>query len=429
MRSAHLLIYVGLWLLPGLLGGSSALAQAPGPLSVAEAVRIALKQSPAIAAARADLRAAQAETRGARAMAGPQVSANTFVTAGDMESMVGSAPDVTPAFSRDVPARGFVVQNVSVMVPIYTGGRLSGQVRAASSDADSVRLDVALAVKEAYYRALLAAELAKVAQGRLDADTGVVRTTQAQLDAGKGIEASVRRAEAEQADAQRELTAARNDQAKALLDLQAATGADMSEAIALTDGLASAAPAGDLNAALAEAARLRPELAAARARVSAAGAQAGAARGSLQPQVYGALMADAFADHDMNAATGYTAGIAVGLPLFDGGQRRAEVARATAMRERAEADAREAALRVEKEVRQAWLDVRTAEATYANAQAAVRAAQAAYDVVALRVQNQKSVQVELLDALAALTRARGSVAQALYDAAVAAARLERAVGR
>jgi outer membrane protein TolC len=80
-------------------------------------------------------------------------------------------------------------------------------------------------------------------------------------------------------------------------------------------------------------------------------------------------------------------------------------------------------------VRQAWLDGATAERNYQTAQAALRSAQAAYDVIAIRVKNQKGIQLELLDALAAVTRARGAVAQALYDHALAAARLDRAIGR
>jgi outer membrane protein TolC len=45
------------------------------------------------------------------------------------------------------------------------------------------------------------------------------------------------------------------------------------------------------------------------------------------------------------------------------------------------------------------------------------------------VQNGKAILVEQLDALAALTQARTNVAQALYDHSLAAARLQRAVGR
>ncbi len=124
-------------------------------------------------------------------------------------------------------------------------------------------------------------------------------------------------------------------------------------------------------------------------------------------------MADGFTSHPQGTREGYTVGVVLSLPLMDGGQRRAETAQARARQERAEAEARDLELRVAVEVQQAWLDVQTAAENYRTAQAALQAAQAAYDVTALRVQNQKGLLVEQLDALAALTQARGNVAQAL----------------
>jgi outer membrane protein TolC len=80
-------------------------------------------------------------------------------------------------------------------------------------------------------------------------------------------------------------------------------------------------------------------------------------------------------------------------------------------------------------VRQAWLDRDTAAQNYRTAQAALQTARSAYDVIVLRVQNQKGIQVEQLDALTALIRTRANLAQALYDHTLAAARLQRATGR
>jgi outer membrane protein TolC len=53
----------------------------------------------------------------------------------------------------------------------------------------------------------------------------------------------------------------------------------------------------------------------------------------------------------------------------------------------------------------------------------------AYDVMVLRVENQRSILLEQLDALAALTQSRANLAQALYDHSIAVARLQRAIGR
>jgi outer membrane protein len=138
-------------------------------------------------------------------------------------------------------------------------------------------------------------------------------------------------------------------------------------------------------------------------------------------------MADGFSGRD-DSGVGFTLGLTLSVPLVDGGQRRAEVAQARARQERAAAEARSLELTASKEVRQAWLDVETGAQNYRTTQTALQAAQSAYEVIALRVQNQKSILVEQLDALAALTQARANLAQALYDHATAVARLQRAIG-
>jgi outer membrane protein TolC len=140
-------------------------------------------------------------------------------------------------------------------------------------------------------------------------------------------------------------------------------------------------------------------------------------------------MVDGLTSHLTVTREGYSVGLVLSLPLLDGGQRRAELAQAGAREERAGAEESDLELRVANEVEQAWLDVQTAAENYHTAQVALRAAQSAYDVTAVRVQNQKGILVEQLDALAALTQARGNVARSLYDHSLAAARLQRAVGR
>jgi len=410
--------------------------QISGSLSVRQAVETGLRYSLGVQAMRAEVRAAQQEARATRAMTRPQVSANTYLTTGDSSNMVMSSPGVTPNNTLMVPPRAFADQNLALMVPLYTGGRLGYLVRAASERERAAQANVgeeraatALLIRDAYYRALLADEMVKVAEARVNAAQELVRNAQAQFEAGKGIEASAQRARAELADAQRMLTSARNDRAKILLELKAAMGVRLESEVTLSDALTFAPPTGDVEASLADAARSRPELQAARARLAATGAQVGAAKGLLQPQVYGVAMADAFASKEMNSGTGYTVGVTISFPLFDAGQRRAEVAQARAMQARAEAELRNAELRVANEVRQAWLDVETAAQNYRTAQAALQAAQSAYEVIALRVQSQKGILVEQLDALAALVQARANLARALYDHSIAVARLQRVTGR
>jgi outer membrane protein TolC len=214
-----------------------------------------------------------------------------------------------------------------------------------------------------------------------------------------------------------------------LLDLKRAMGVQLDSDITLSDVLVIAPPPEDLGASLIEAARVRPELLAARARLDSAKAQAGASRGAYKPQVYGAAMGDAFAPGDMGKRVGGTVGLIVSIPLLDAGQRSAEVRQMEAMKRRSEAELKEMELRVATEVRQARLDMETAAANYRAVQTVLQSFEAAYDVVVLRVESQRSILLEQLDALAALTQARANLAEAVFDHSMAVARLQRAIGR
>jgi len=407
-----------------------------GPLSLKDAVETALRGNFDVQAARFEADAAHEETRALRAMTRPQISANTYLSSGDMRNILGTPPGSSPVNALTVPTKRFVDQNLTLMVPLYTGGKLGNLVKAASQRESAGRAslgeaeaDAALMVREAYYRALLAAEMAKVAEARVNASTALVASTRAQFEAGKGIQASVSRADAELADAGRMLANAQNDRAKMLLDLKRAMGVQLDSDITLSDVLVIAPPPEDLGASLIEAARIRPELLAARARLDSAKAQAGAARGAYKPQLYGAAMGDAFAPGDMGKRVGGTVGLIVSIPLLDSGQRSAEVRQMEAMRRRSEAELKEMELRVATEVRQARLDMETAAANYRAVQTVLQSFEAAYDVVVLRVESQRSILLEQLDALAALTQARANLAEAVFNHSMAVARLQRAIGR
>jgi outer membrane protein TolC len=341
-----------------------------------------------------------------------------------------------PPTALQVPPKRFLDQNLTLMVPLYTGGKLGNQVKAVSqrenaarAEVSAVELNTVFMVKEAYYRAVLGEEIVKVAETRVEAASELAGVTRAQFETGRSIQASVTRTSAELADAQRMLSTARNERAKLLLELKRLIGVGLDSVITLSDPLAIAPASGDLNAELSEAARSRPELLAARARLESSKAQLGSARGSYKPQIYGAAMADAFSAADMEKRVGGTVGVIVTFPLFDAGQRVSEVRQMDAMRRRSEAELKDTEVRVATEVRQARLDVETAEANYRAAEAVVQSFKEAYDVMVLRVENQRSILVEQLDALTALTQARANLAQALFDHSIAMARLQRAIGR
>ncbi len=416
----------------GLISAQTVRPRIDGPLSLQEAIRSAQEHNPAIAAMRAQLGVTSAEVNSARAALSPQLSANSYATTGSYGSIVSSSPGVMPPYWLNVPRGGFLDQNLMLMLPLFTGGRLQAivssatwQRRAAEGELAETQAAVALLVQEAYFKALVAKQMVLVQESKVASAQELLRTTQAQFEAGKGIEASVQRVQAELSRAQRSLTSARNEEAKAMLDLDAAIGTDFASSITLTDTLSPGASNGTLDEYLARAKASRGRLLAARARAESVGADVRSAEAQRAPQLYGQAMGDVASQR---MGTGATFGLTLSIPIFDGGRIRSEVAAAKANRARALAEEADAAIAVENEVRKAWLDVETAKSNAASAQASVKAAQAAYDVMALRVSAGKSILLEQLDALQALTEAKGDLSQATYEQVVAVARLDRAAG-
>lgn len=180
---------------------------------------------------------------------------------------------------------------------------------------------------------------------------------------------------------------------------------------------------------IADAERLRPDLATARANRDAAVAQVRAARSDLRPSV-GVSAQDnlgyANSSTDSNRAS---FGLTLSLPLFNGYDRTYRVASA-----RAEAD-RQAAL-LEQSRQQAGLDVYT-QATALNTQIRVLAtarelinsATASADIAQGRFKAGVGTFTDLLNAQSALASARQQLVNADFGVRDAQARLARAVGQ
>jgi len=405
-------------------------------LSVAQAVALALKESPVLKAARQEVAMSAAKLGMAKAMTRPLLSSNTFLSTGTMSGILGSSPPVMPLNNLMVPRRPSADQNFMLMIPLWTGGRLGSLVKSAgeeknASQADlaAMERDVAMQVKVAYYRVLLARAMVEVGEQWVKEEQEALRITREMYDVGKVPHFYVLRTETEVANAVQELTTARNDVEVALIDLKTVLGVNTASQIDLTEKMLFQEPAQDVKPYLEEASSKRPELRAAQARVQAAGAEIGVARSAYLPQIYLTGMADGVSSKEMGEMGGYTAGIMASLPILDGGSRRAAVNEAKAKYEKARADAEQVGLQVSKEVTQAWLMLRTAAQNVHTSQTALAQAEEEYRIAQMRYTTGKGINVEVLDALVALIRARTNHVNALYTYNASQAELDRAVGR
>ena len=406
-----------------------------GPLSLAQAVESALANSPRLRGAQADLDIAIAQVGAARAARQPSVSATTFLTGGGENGPIYNSPDgVTPQNLFAVPRGAFANQNVMFLLPLFNGGRLGALTRqaeatrgASQADLQTTRLDVVLETKTAYRQVLLALELQKVAVGRQKATEERLKNDRAALEAGRVPQLYVLRDEAEDADAQQETVNAARDVELALVMLRAVMGVQSDSPVTLSDSLETTGTE-VLDANPVQMALLaRPEVQGARSRLESARRGADAARGTSRPQAALMGMADANRGRGGSAA-GASVGLIIGVPLFDGGARRAAREEAGANIAKAQADLDRLEIQVEREVRSAQLSLEAAQKSVAATQLGIAAAQEAGRVAALRYESGRATNAETLDALAALTRAQGNLARARFDVQSARDALQRALG-
>ncbi|MGQ9699177.1 MAG: TolC family protein, partial [Armatimonadota bacterium] len=365
-----------------------------------------------------------------------QVSASAlaFGASTDLPMQTASSPPVMPSAILNVPDRGSAGSALMLMTPLYTGGRLGGMIRSAQEQersrqqrTEGVKLDAAFLVKTAYRRVLFTRAAVDVYQELVRAAEERVRVARERYAAGSANLAEVLRNQTALADALQRLASARAEAETALVGLKTEMGVSLASEVRLVSAPDRPPIEGTVDDALARALRSRPEIVEAEAYLKAAEADLAAAKALYRPQVYLSAM------HSLTTAGGSSmkgagVGLTVSIPVADGGSRSAEVDKATARVEVARQRLEAVKLRVAQEVSAAWLAAKAAEVNVGTSEAAVQQAEEDYRIAQLRYEAGKSINVEVIDALAALVQARTNHVQALYEFGVAKDKLERAVG-
>lgn len=419
MRSRIWLYFIALGLL-----FSGAMAQDVLPtLTESDAVRLALQHQPLLRAAQAEAGMAQARVSQAQAEARVQVSGNMLAAVSSMRNVL--AMPAMPQALLQSQARTSLDVNGMAMLPLYTGGRITATVQAARLSAAVSQQQVALTRTQIAYNARIrytewqqALALLTVTQDTLTAQTKNTQVTQQLFDVGKIPRFDLLQAQAAQASGQQRVTNALADviAARALL-AQALGMAIETIPVSPTSEASAASMQNSLETALAS----RPDLLAAQQSISAATATVAVRKANYQPQVYAVGMVDALLPADAGKSAGFTIGLVAGIPIFDGGRRKAEITEAEGTVAQAKANREVVELQVRAEVIGAEARVTAARQNIDTATAQVTAAQEAYTVAQARYAAGKGIIVELLNAQSALTEARENqvIAQAQYHGALA----------
>ena len=128
-------------------------------------------------------------------------------------------------------------------------------------------------------------------------------------------------------------------------------------------------------------------------------------------------------------ADGYSVGVVVTLPIFDGFLRENALKTAKARLDRATQGEGLVRQQIAKEVNQAALMLTAADKSVAASRQGLEQAEEEFRVVKERYESGRGIQLEILDAQVSLTRARFNAVAALSEYHSALAMWLRATGR
>jgi TolC family type I secretion outer membrane protein len=434
-----------LLLVPALLASSS-FANAQEPLTLGEAVHLALRQNPAFQTSEDEADAARARVGEARAGWFPRIDFSQGFTRGDNPVYVFG----TLLTQRSFTAADFGLSSLNTPLPLdnfqtrfdgqmslfdsgRTWFRVQGAKRlrtAAEFQTEQARQDLILEVVRAYYGVLVSRENAAAASDALGVAESNEKRIKDMRASGLVVDSDVLSARVFVAQMKDREIRAKNRAEVARLVLARELGLAPDARPEPSESLTEPA---ELTKTLQEweqfAMNRRPALRAAELQQDAATSGKKAARAEFGPRL------DLYADFERDAltlggpsGTNWTAGARLDFNLFAGGAQRSRLAEAQANASKAKHNLEWFRSGVLLEVREAYLDATAAAQRAAAARDSADQARESLRIIQNRYEAGLTTITELLRAQAAQLDARSAYLSALYDWHLARAQLERSAG-
>ena len=411
----------------GLLVFNTAISLAASPeISLDDSVAMALKNNPSIQMALADKEKALWGIKENQAGRMPTLSlaSGYSLSPGSSSTNVGSTS-----------ANDNFNNSIKLNLPLYTGGRVEGQIDQAKLNADIANLGVAKAEGQlkldtttAYYDVLQGRNVVKVNQETVDNLAEHLKNVQAQYQVGTIAKSDVLRSEVELANAQQNLTKAKNTYDVAEASFNNVTGMPLDNQNIMKDDLTYVKYDMSLEDSIKLAQQKRPEIAQSQDNVDIAKTSIKIADSGRLPTVAvsasDGINGSTFPGQDNN----WSAGISASWNIFDAGVTNAKVKEAKASEDKVKAVDKQTRDAIELEVRQAYMGMKEAEARMATSQVAVTQGEEGLKAAEAKYYAGAGTNMDVIDAQMALTQANTNATQATYDYNVNKAKLEKANG-
>ena len=370
-------------------------------LDLDDAVQRALTTNPAIKIAVSEKKGSRAELNAARAGRGISIDAEHRSGRGGYADPQWNT--ATSSYSKNLGNSHS--NSITVSIPIYTGGQLSGTIDQAKANYKSYALgetkayiEMKKTATDGYFSLLQAGNMENLYQDSVNQLEEHLKNVQAQYDVGVVTKVDVLRSEVSLANAQQQLIQATNNYDVAEASLNKIIGTSLDTTLKLKDSLQYTPYENDMQYCLDYASMNRAELEQSRLAVDAA-------KGAVK-----------------------VVGIGATMNIFDSGVTLSKVHAAEEKLLQAEETYRDTVNSVELEVRSNYLGLREAEKRISTTQVAVAKAEEDFHIAQVRYMAGVGTNLDVIDAQVALTEAKTNFVNALYDYNTSKIALETSMG-
>ena len=412
------------WIVGILLAASPVVQALPcyqGELTPDKAVELALRHSPEVALA--SFQSALGRAERLRTAAEGNLKISLGMLAARQNSAMVSASGGDPNFLQLLPGGSNLNLNAMAMLPLYNGGWLAHRLAAAEHGERIALAQEQVALQNtcrqarlAYFEVSQARSEVAAAEQELEARQQLLKVVQDRLHSGRVARYVLVRAEAEVAANQQALNSARASFQSREGRLKFSLGLSWESRFDYSESVQPPPPPEDLAKSLELARAQRPDLVATRLAVEEGDEKLLASLAEFSPRLSLVAMAESMHSSAMPWKPGFSVGLSVSFPLFDGGQRSAlaEVAQA-------EVGLRQSALtRLELQVEEEVTSARAGlvEALDNSVLAEIEQARACEEwrIAKMRFELGRGLYLEMLDSLALCARARSNRLKSLFEA-------------
>jgi outer membrane protein TolC len=420
--------------------GSSAWAQTSGgePMSVQEIVALALENNPAVREADANIDAAEASVKSARADLFPEAEFSYGYT-----SLMD--PPILKVGGGETQASHQRIYNwdVTVVQPLFTGHALSSKldiskldVEARQLEREQVAQDLTSGVKGACYNLMLARKLLNVVEDEVEALAEHQRNAEMFFEQGLIRKNDLLQAQVALANSRQQLEKARADVRKAEMALNRLMNRSLALPVNIDDTRLEVKTSGEFDIIVLGETALenRPIMRLLDVGLDQLGLSEKIAKSAWYPSL--ALVGqyersgDDFLGENNDYANAYNASITAQLKwkFSVGGKTRADVENARMKQESLRASIERYRDQVVEEVRSAVLDCEVTLGNIETAESALKQARENWRITDLQYRQQTALASDVLDARTFLSQADANYYRSVYGYLNAVATLEHAIG-